>query len=138
MRWEPQDISSILALIYDLDYVGGARYLRARRGLGEMFKSVFVAHQEMLRERYVSERDSVHTGAVQVRRIEHADVQSFSSTAIEPRQQGQSNHETAEVKAEAGAAGWVGEEGSTGDQIALRPMDAGERRRLLIMLGVTA
>jgi len=50
MKWK--DVASILALIYDLDYTGGARFLRSHKGLGEMFKQVLQAHTSSLREHY--------------------------------------------------------------------------------------
>jgi hypothetical protein len=50
MKWK--DLTSILALIYDLDFAGGARFLRANKGLGEMFKTVLSAQTGWLKERY--------------------------------------------------------------------------------------
>ena len=49
-KWK--DLTSILALIYDLDYAGGARFLRANKGMGELFKTVMTAQTAGLKERY--------------------------------------------------------------------------------------
>jgi hypothetical protein len=52
MKWK--DMASILALIYDLDFVGGAKFLRTKKGMGEMFKTVLTSHTPALRERYIN------------------------------------------------------------------------------------